>query len=220
MSGGTPTDDVWERIFRERSWGRWPAEEVVRAVARIGRPGLRVLEVGCGAGAQLWYLAHEGHLPIGLDFAPAALGQAAARVTEEDLTVPLVRGDARALPFADASYDVVLDVEAWSCLPADAAAHAWREASRVLEPGGRVVSIGFTARTAGSDSGTQVDPHTVRDMTRGPLAELGTISFLDAARVDDLVASVGLRLDDVQVRTRTVGPEHELIEELVVVAAR
>jgi ubiquinone/menaquinone biosynthesis C-methylase UbiE len=214
------TDDVWDRIFRERSWGRWPAEEVVRAIARIGRPGLRVLEVGCGAGAQLWYLAHEGHAPVGLDFAPAALGLAAARVADEGITVPLVRGDARALPFADASYDVVLDVETFAHVPPGGVEPAWREAARVLEPGGRLVSIGFTAGTAGSDSGTPVDPHTVRDLTRGPLAALGTISFLDAARADALAASVGLRLDDLQVRTRTVGSEHELIEELVVVATR
>jgi ubiquinone/menaquinone biosynthesis C-methylase UbiE len=214
------TDDVWDRIFRSRSWGRWPAEEVVRAVAGIGRPGLRVLEVGCGAGAQLWYLAHEGHAPVGLDFAPAALDQAQERLATAGAKVPLLRGDARRLPFASAGFDLVLDVEAWSCLTAADAELAWREATRVLEPGGRLVSIGFTARTAGSDSGTTVDAHTVRDLTRGPLADLGTICFLDDARAETLATATGLRLDDVQVRTRTVGPDHELIEELVVVASR
>jgi SAM-dependent methyltransferase len=214
------TDDVWDRIFRERAWGRWPAEDVVRAVARMRHTGLRVLEVGCGAGAQLWYLDHEGHRPVGLDFAPAALDQARTRLAEEGAKVPLVRGDARALPFATATFDLVLDVEAWSCLGADGAMAAWSEAARLLAPGGRLISIGFTAATAGSESGTSVDAHTVRDLAHGPLAELGTISFVDHARLDALADGAGVTLDDVQVRSRTVGPEHELVEELVVVARR
>lgn len=214
------SDEVWDRIFRERAWGRWPAEEVVRAVARTGRTNLRVLEVGCGAGAQLWYLAHESHRAVGLDFAPAALDQATRRLADEGLRVPLLRGDARALPFADAAFDLVLDVEAWSCLPEAAAAASWHEAGRVLAPGGTLVSLGFTLRTAGTDTGTRRGPHTVHDMTRGPLADLGTISFVDRDRVEALAAATGLTLDDVQTRSRTVGPDHELIEELVIVARR
>jgi SAM-dependent methyltransferase len=214
------TDDVWDRIFRERAWGRWPAEEVVRAVARLGRSGLRVLEVGCGAGAQLWYLAHEGHRPVGLDFAPAALDQARDRLAAEDVRVPLVRGDARRLPYAAGSFDLVLDVEAWSCLPADGATSAWREAARVLAPEGRLVSIGFTAATSGTDSGTRVDGHTVLDLREGPLADLGTISLLDEARVRMLAETTGLAVEDLQTRSRTVGPTHDRIDELVVVARR
>jgi ubiquinone/menaquinone biosynthesis C-methylase UbiE len=214
------TDHVWNRILAERAWGRWPAEDVVRAVARLRRAGLRVLEVGCGAGAQLWYLDHEGHRPVGLDVAPAGLDQARTRLADEGAKVPLVRGDARALPFAGRSFDLVLDVETFAHVPAGGAAPAWAEAARVLVPGGRLLTIGFTASTTGAGSGTAIDEHSVRDLTVGPLADLGTISFLDDARVDALASVTGLTLEDVQRRSRTVGPEHELIEELVVVARR
>ena len=46
------------------------------------------------------------------------------------------------------------------------------------------------------------------------------MTFLDAERVDRYASAAGMTVDDVQVRTRTVGPDHELIEELVVVASR
>jgi ubiquinone/menaquinone biosynthesis C-methylase UbiE len=214
------TADVWDRIFRARAWGRWPAEDVVRAVARLGREGMRVLEVGCGAGAQLWYLDHEGHRPVGLDVAPAALDQARTRLAEEGAKVPLVRGDARALSFAAGSFDLVLDVETFAHVPAGGAVPTWAEAGRVLAPGGRLLSIGFTARTSGAGSGRRIDAHTVVDLTDGPLAARGAVTFLDPARADALADASGLVLEDVQTRSRTVGPDHELVEELVVIARR
>ena len=214
------TDDLWDRIFRERAWGRWPAEEVVRAVAGLRRSGLRVLEVGCGAGAQLWYLDHEGHRAVGLDVAPAALDQARVRLADEGANVPLVRGDARSLPFASASFDLVLDVETFAHVPPGGPPAAWTEAGRVLVPNGRLVSIGFTATTTGTDSGTVVDDHTVRDLRRGPLADRGAVTFISRPRVDALAAAAGVTIEDVQQRSRTVGPEHDRIDELVVVARR
>ena len=214
------SEDIWERVFREHSWGRWPAEEIVRAVARTGRTGLRVLEVGCGAAAQLWYLAHEGHRPIGLDVVPAALAQATARLADAGVAAPLLQADARALPLAPECFDMVIDVECVAHLDGPGAEQAWGEAARVLVPGGRLVSIGFTARTAGAQTGERRGPHTVHDATRGPLCGLGTVSFLDEERVGALAGAAGLRVDDLQVRTRTVGPAHDLIEEMIVVAIR
>jgi SAM-dependent methyltransferase len=215
------TDGVWDGIFRSRSWGRWPAEEVVRAVARWGRPGLHVLEVGCAAGAQLWYLDHEGHRPVGLDTSPAALDQARVRLTEEGAEVPLVRGDACELPFATASFDLVLDVETFAHVGSDVAQRtAWSEAARVLRPEGRLVSIGFTATTAGADGGRPVDDRTRTDLTAGPLAGVGPVTFIGIETARELCAAAGLELLEHQARRRTVGPDHDCVDEIVVVAGR
>ena len=58
----------WNRIFAERRWGQYPSEELVRFIARTfpdaeQRRESRALEVGCGPGANLWYLAREGFDP-------------------------------------------------------------------------------------------------------------------------------------------------------------
>ncbi len=214
------TEEVWDRLFRERAWGRWPAEEVVRTVARTGRSGLRVLEVGCGAGAQLWYLAHDGHHPVGLDFAPAALAQAGVRLTEESMSVPLVRADVLRLPVAPAAFDLVVDVECFAHLDGEGAGAAWQDAARVLAPEGLLLSIGFTAATTGAESGVRRGPHTMHDLTEGPLAGLGTVTFLDEPRTESLAAGVGLRIEDLQWRRRTVGPAHDAVEEMIVLARR
>ena len=51
-----------------------PAPELVRAVA--GRPPGRALDLGCGTGTNVRYLAERGWQATGLDFAPSAIAKA------------------------------------------------------------------------------------------------------------------------------------------------
>jgi SAM-dependent methyltransferase len=74
----------------------------------------------------------------GLDLAPAAIAFNRATcpsVTANGAPVTFVEGDAEQLPSADASVDVVTNIESACCYP-DVAAF-YREAFRVLRPGGR-----------------------------------------------------------------------------------
>jgi SAM-dependent methyltransferase len=98
----------------------------------LHRPG-RVLDLGCGLGSETAYLAELGFDACGVDISRAAL--AGARELHPGLE--LVRADVRALPFADATCDFLLDRGTFHYLkPADRARYA-REARRVLRPNGR-----------------------------------------------------------------------------------
>ena len=95
-----------------------------------------VLEIGCGAGqCSRWVLAQGGH-PVGLDLSHRQL-QHSRRIDDELGTrVPVVEGTGTALPFADATFDVVFS--AFGALQFVADEHAVvGEAARVLRPGGR-----------------------------------------------------------------------------------
>lgn len=96
-------------------------------------PGGAVLEVGCGSGMGLPYLAARSRLAVGGDFTMALLREARAHVDGS----PLVRMDAQRLPFLDASFDAVLLLEMIYYLPDQAAALA--ECRRVLRAGGKVM---------------------------------------------------------------------------------
>jgi hypothetical protein len=57
-------DPVWENIFSSIPWGKYPPEELIRFVARnfyaaLQRNRIKLLEMGCGPGANLWYMARE-----------------------------------------------------------------------------------------------------------------------------------------------------------------
>lgn len=69
--------------------------------------GTRILEVGCGKGNELVQLAKRGAACFGLDFSESAMAWMLARLTKEGMRMPLVRGDARNLPFDIESFDLV-----------------------------------------------------------------------------------------------------------------
>jgi ubiquinone/menaquinone biosynthesis C-methylase UbiE len=104
----------------------------------IGPPaGLRILDVGCGDAALTIALAVRGAVVTGVDADPHMLAAGRALAAANGVAHHLLQGDARALPFADNSFDVVLAVTVL-CFVSDAA-QAMREMTRVLRPSGRLV---------------------------------------------------------------------------------
>ena len=83
-------DPLWETIFSTRAWGRYPSEDLIRFCAQRfyglqPRSDVRLLEVGFGTGANLWYFAREGFSVHGLEGSEAGAAQAAQRL---DMEVP------------------------------------------------------------------------------------------------------------------------------------
>jgi SAM-dependent methyltransferase len=102
-------------------------------------PGDRLLDVASGTGATAMFAARErGCNAVGLDYGSAAVAEARAAAEGHRLSnrVRFVQGDAEALPFADAEFDVVVCECSLCTFPDKPRAAA--EMRRVLRPGGRV----------------------------------------------------------------------------------
>jgi SAM-dependent methyltransferase/alkylhydroperoxidase family enzyme len=92
--------------------------------------GDRLLDVACGAGLALELAAARGAACAGIDASPRLLAVARHRLPDADVRV----GDMHALPWDDASFDVVTSFRGiWGTTP-----DAMAEVRRVLAPGGRM----------------------------------------------------------------------------------
>jgi demethylmenaquinone methyltransferase / 2-methoxy-6-polyprenyl-1,4-benzoquinol methylase len=130
-----PRYDRMNRIISlglDRRWRRQTVDELAAPV------GSRVLDLACGTGDLCRDIAQRGCTAFGLDFSAGMLS--AARVE-----VPLLRGDAAALPIADGAFDAVacgfalrnfvdLDI-------------VFGECARILRRGGRFAALDATVPT-------------------------------------------------------------------------
>ena len=117
-----------------------------RAVDLLGPlEGARVLDIGCGTGANLPWLAphvgETGHI-VGLDYSPAMLEQAHQRVESNGWTnVELVQGDAVSLDAVQGSFDAILSTYCFGLLY-DIEQAMIRAIDR-LKPNGRIAILDF-----------------------------------------------------------------------------
>lgn len=128
---------------------------IAREVARFAPlDGARVLDVGCQLGALPVALSELGADVTGVDVDDALLDGARLRARCYDATATFARAEAEALPFADASFDVVTFVDVIEHVT-DARA-AVRELARVLRPGGVLYLFGPNRF---SPANLRSDPH-------------------------------------------------------------
>jgi len=118
----------------------WCPEGLRESEARLlgDVDGRRVLEVGAGSAQCSRWLTGQGAAVVATDVALGMLAAGRAMDARAGTHVPVLVADARALPFADASFDVAFT--SFGAIPfVPDAERVHREVARVLRPGGRWV---------------------------------------------------------------------------------
>jgi len=133
-------------------------------------PGTRLLEVGCGVGAVLAVLGQEfPRITLhGVDIEPKQLAFARGHLERAGVEATLVEADARALPFADQSFDHVWMM--WFLEHVADPPEVLREARRVLVPGGAITAIEVDYATCRADPSTPALEALFRAMVQGMAA--------------------------------------------------
>lgn len=132
----------FDRIANKTVWTVGP--ELVRRAGIV--EGEKVLDVACGTGNATIPAARVGATVTGLDITPELLEIARRRAADEGLEIEFVEGDAEALPFDDASFDVVVSTFGVMFAPRHEVAAA--ELARVTRPGGRIAIANWTPEGA------------------------------------------------------------------------
>ena len=105
-------------------------------------PGTRLLDVGCGAGQLTLPAARKGIQVTGLDLAANLVHQARTKAAAEGLPIQVDEGDAEALPYPDASFDVVMSLIGAMFAPRPELVAS--EMCRVCRPGGTIIMGNWT----------------------------------------------------------------------------
>ncbi|KQY46420.1 bifunctional 2-polyprenyl-6-hydroxyphenol methylase/3-demethylubiquinol 3-O-methyltransferase UbiG [Cellulomonas sp. Root137] len=144
-----PIHEHYETAYDEdqrlrQGLGRLELARVQEIVRRHLRPSSRVLDVGGATGVHAEWLLADGHTVRLVDLLPGHVARAGENLGWHDRFTASV-GDARALDLPDASADAVLLLGPLYHLTerADRLA-AWREARRVVVPGGVVIAMAIS----------------------------------------------------------------------------
>ena len=215
-------DSTWDGVFKNKSWGKYPSEPLIRLIAKnlYDKPDhskIKILEVGPGTGANLWYFAREGFSVYGVDGSETALKIAQARLNSE---IPnwkgiLKIGDVCDIDFNSNMFDCVIDIECLSCLKEKDIALASSEIFRILKPGGIFISRAFGKSTIGYGTGKKIEDNTfICDV--GPLKNLGSIRFIDLEDIERIYPKELFKTKSIESITYSLQNRTQVVQEWII----
>ncbi|MBU1564932.1 MAG: class I SAM-dependent methyltransferase [Proteobacteria bacterium] len=221
-------DNTWEcEIYgKKRHLNRYPFDSVVSFVFRnapeLGSSGdVSILEVGCGAGNNLWFAAREGFRVTGIDASVSAIEYAKNRFSREGLEGHFFVGEFSDLPFSGGAFDLVIDRAALTHTGYSTAQLAVAEIHRVLKLGGRFFFNAFGKRHTSYTRGHQGVDGVTNHIQEGTLVGVGQVCFYSRRDVERLFCS-GWRLLSVQYceSIETLSPQNTIQAEWRVIAEK
>jgi ubiquinone/menaquinone biosynthesis C-methylase UbiE len=153
-----------------KKYRKYPNEELSRFIGRkyssinpIKRKKIKILEVGCGSGNNLWMISNEGFKSYGMDISSNAISLAKKVIKKKKLEANLKVGNMINLPYQNNYFDCVLDVFSSSSLDANEGKKFLSEVSRILKKNGSFFSY-FPSKKSKmfkSKNKTMIDNDTV-----------------------------------------------------------
>ena len=196
-----------------KSQRNYPNEELCRFIGTyypegVQRNAIKILEVGCGYGANLWMLIKEGFDTYGIDCSESAITLCQDRIAHFG-PAHISTGNMCHTNFPEDYFDAVLDVFSGNCFNHMQYIKFISEVSRILKTGGLfffftpcVTSKAFIDHSPAS----LLDQYTLNGIKRPDSPYYGNdypFHFLDAAIVDSLMGNICLYREKLYRVTRT-----------------
>src|ERR1700724_2250824 len=110
-------------------WDIGRPQPAIMRLAETGQITGSVLDVGCGTGENVLYLAERGFAASGVDGAPSAIRKARAKAKQRGLNASFEVSDALNLSVPERPFDTVIDSGLFHTFPPTKIAAASREAA-------------------------------------------------------------------------------------------
>jgi ubiquinone/menaquinone biosynthesis C-methylase UbiE len=152
----------WDEILLDRNYSpEEPEETIVNFASFLHRNRKEAtMDLACGAGRHVVYMAQQGFTVTGTDISATGLKMTQKKLRERSLTATLVRTAMNNLPFSDSSFDAVICTRAIYHQRLRGIQQALSEIRRVLRKDGSVLIDFLSKRTYIHAKGVEIEAET------------------------------------------------------------
>ena len=147
-------------------WDTGRPQPAIIKLAEAGQIRGSVLDVGCGTGENLLYLAARGHEAWGLDFVPVAIERAKAKAVQRGIEAHFVVGNALELKKLGRQFDTVIDCGLFHTFADEERPVFVRGLAEVLGPGGLLHLLCFSNEQPGTEGPRRISQQEIQDAFR------------------------------------------------------
>lgn len=204
----TTAAETWDAIFRsDRAARSWPSEDVIRFAARRLKAEARVLEVGCGTGANTWFLARQRYALTATDISSVAIAGAVSALHKQNgrdfstgvAFYPAELGSlSRSVGIPLNHYDAIVDCRVSQHTRWSEHLAIYREYCELLKPGGWLFLFHLDANTSDArrndDLRTEGERFTWDDIETGAYPHNGLVCMPPPEELGGCLAAAGFTL--------------------------
>jgi len=155
---------LFEQMYQGQApWDTGRPQPTIVKLAETGQIRGSVLDVGCGTGENLLYLAGRGHEAWGIDFVPVAIERAMAKAAERKINAHFVVDNALELGKLGRQFDTVIDCGLFHTFADEERPVFVRSLAEVLRPGGLLHILCFSDEEPGTDGPRRISQREIRD---------------------------------------------------------
>ena len=213
--------EIWENIFSKKEWGKYPSEAIIRFIARNfyntpNRNEVKILELGLGTGANLWFCAREGFRVSGIEYSQSGIERFYKRMGAENLSNQIdiiLQGDYfdKLDDIENESFDAVIDVGSLVCNDTQKTKTIFLKAMDKLKNGGKFFSSTLATGIFGYDEskGKFQEPQV------GIYTNVGTLRFETKESVKELYKSKDFNIESIA--TSSLEKDDKILDKLYII---
>lgn len=217
---------VWEEIFKSRSWGRYPSEELVKVATKFVRnrykKTLACIELGPGPGANALLLADLFDTYAAIDISETAIKLLNERIQDKKINKELKVGCISSLPWPESKFDFICDNFSIYANKISIIKACLEEIKRIMKDDAIFYSRVWSKNCYGLESGDLIEKNTYDNLQIGPCSGFGTSHFFDLEEILNLYGKI-FKIKSIQrINNCSIsanGKTHNEIEEFIVISS-
>jgi SAM-dependent methyltransferase len=154
----------FEQMYQgQAAWDTGRPQPAIIKLAESGQIHGSVLDVGCGTGENVLYLAAKGHEAWGIDFLPVAIERAKAKAAERGIDAHFIVGNALGLNNLGRQFDTMIDCGLFHTFSDEERPVYAQEVAKVLRASGLLHILCFSDEEPGTYGPRRISRQELRD---------------------------------------------------------